>query len=148
MQSNVERIFDRTLTDIRAAKEQLAGRIVQAAELIVQSLQSGGGVLIFGNGGSASDAQHIAGELVGRFLKERPALRAQALSADTSVMTAIGNDYGFDYVFARQIEAMGRDGDVAIALSTSGNSPNVVAAMIKRRLSSGAPEHWRRKPPA
>jgi D-sedoheptulose 7-phosphate isomerase len=90
-------------------------------------------VLIFGNGGSAADAQHIAGELVGRFFLERPAYRAVALTTDTSVLTAVGNDYGFDQVFARQVEALGRVGDVAIALSTSGNSANVVEGLKQAR---------------
>ena len=113
--------------------EHLGGRIAQSAELIIAAYRSGGGVFLFGNGGSAADAQHIACELVGRFLTERRALRAQALSADTSVLTALANDYDYEMVFVRQIEASARPGDVAIALSTSGDSPNVVAALERAR---------------
>jgi D-sedoheptulose 7-phosphate isomerase len=94
-----------------------------------QALNNGGKVLIFGNGGSAADAQHFACELVGRFLRDRRALPAIALTADTSAVTAIANDYGFDRVFVRQIEALGRAGDVAIGISTSGSSPNVLAGI-------------------
>jgi phosphoheptose isomerase len=107
--------------------------IVRAAVLVQTALEQGGKVLLFGNGGSASDAQHIAAELVGRFVKERPGMPAIALNTDTSAMTAIGNDYGYDRVFARQVEALARSGDVVIGLSTSGNSPNVVAAFEAAR---------------
>lgn len=103
--------------------------IVQVAELVRNSISAGGKVLIFGNGGSASDAQHIAAELVGRYVRERPGMPAIALNTDTSALTAIGNDYGYESVFSRQVEALGRPGDVAIGLSTSGNSPNVIAAL-------------------
>jgi len=113
--------------------EHLGDRIAQSAELIIAAYRSGGGVFLFGNGGSAADAQHIACELVGRFLTERRALRAQALSADTSVLTALANDYDYEMVFVRQLEASARPGDVAIALSTSGDSPNVVAALERAR---------------
>ena len=103
--------------------------IATAAEAIGQSLGSGGKVLAFGNGGSASDAQHLVAELVGRFEGERRALPAIALTADSNVVTAISNDYGYDRVFARQIEGLGRPRDVAFGISTSGRSPNVIAAM-------------------
>jgi D-sedoheptulose 7-phosphate isomerase len=109
--------------------DHLAARIPQAATLIVDACRAGGAILLFGNGGSAADAQHIAGELVGRFLKERQAYRAQALTTDSSILTAVANDYTFDRIFVRQLEAQGRPGDVAIALSTSGNSPNIVTAL-------------------
>src|SRR5204862_7835016 len=85
-----------------------------------------GKLLFFGNGGSAADAQHLAAEFVGRFVRERAGLPAIALTTDSSILTAVGNDYGFDRVFARQLEALGRAGDVAIGISTSGNSPNVL----------------------
>lgn len=98
------------------------------AEHICKSLAAGRKVLICGNGGSAADSQHFAAELVGRFVTERRALPAIALSTDTSSLTALGNDYGFDYVFARQVEALGQEGDVLVGISTSGNSPNVIAA--------------------
>jgi len=120
-----------------AVKEALAERaaesVARAAALCTASLQAGGKVLLFGNGGSASDAQHIAAELAGRLSRERPALPALALTANTSDLTAIGNDYGFDHVFTRLVQAHGREGDVAIAISTSGNSPNVLAAVKEAR---------------
>jgi D-sedoheptulose 7-phosphate isomerase len=105
------------------------GAIAEAAAIVVHSLRQGNKLLLFGNGGSAADAQHLAAEFVGRFVLERRALPAIALTTDTSILTAVGNDYGFDQVFARQIEALGRPGDVAIGISTSGNSPNVLAAI-------------------
>lgn len=99
------------------------------AELCIQSLRQGGKIIFFGNGGSAADAQHLAAELVGRYLRERRALAGIALTANSSCVTAIGNDYSFDEVFSRQIEALGNKGDVAIGISTSGNSRNVVRAL-------------------
>src|SRR6266700_5502030 len=99
------------------------GIIFQAASLITGCLRGGGKLLLFGNGGSAADAQHLAAEFVGRFVRERDGLPAIALTTDSSILTAVGNDYGFDRIFARQLQALGRPGDVAIALSTSGNSP-------------------------
>ena len=107
--------------------------VARAAAALVSALGAGGKVLAFGNGGSAADAQHFAAELVGRFERERAALPAVALTTDSSALTAIGNDYGFDRVFARQVEALGRPGDVALALSTSGTSPNVLAAVTAAR---------------
>jgi phosphoheptose isomerase len=103
--------------------------VVDAAAAIVQALETGGKVLLIGNGGSAADAQHVAAELVGRFERQRRALAAIALSTDTSVVTAVSNDEGYDRVFTRQIEALGRDGDVVVAITTSGRSPNVVHAL-------------------
>ena len=125
--------FDQAARAIAETGEALADKIAEAAALIVDSYRTGGGVLIFGNGGSAADAQHVAGELVGRFLKERRGLRAVALTADASVLTSLAYDYGYQSVFARQIEALGRTGDVAIGISTSGNSPNVVAGLQRAR---------------
>jgi D-sedoheptulose 7-phosphate isomerase len=107
----------------------LLQRIMQVAEVIAESLQRGGKVLFFGNGGSAADAQHFAAELVGRYLHERRALPAIALTVNTSAMTAIANDYSYDEVFSRQIEAFGCAGDVAVGISTSGTSPNVVLGL-------------------
>jgi D-sedoheptulose 7-phosphate isomerase len=103
--------------------------VAKVSEILVNALKQGNKVLLFGNGGSAADAQHIAAELVGRFSFERPALPALALSVNTSCVTAIGNDYGFDRVFSRQLEALARRGDIAIGISTSGNSANVLRAM-------------------
>ncbi len=108
-------------------------QIVTAVQIIIEAYQRGGKVLLMGNGGSAADAQHIAAELVSRFKKERKALAAIALTTDTSILTAIGNDYGFDYVFSRQIEALAQPDDVVIGISTSGNSPNVLLAMEKAK---------------
>ncbi len=107
--------------------------IVLAAAAIVAALRGGGKLLVCGNGGSAADAQHAAAELVGRFQRERAALAAIALTTDTSVLTSIANDYAFDQVFARQIEALGKAGDVVLGISTSGGSPNVVAALAAAR---------------
>ncbi|HVH70725.1 MAG TPA: D-sedoheptulose 7-phosphate isomerase [Candidatus Dormibacteraeota bacterium] len=104
--------------------------IAKVSELLVSTFRQGGKVLLFGNGGSAADAQHIAAELVGRFAFDRPALPALALSVNSSCVTAIGNDYGFDQVFMRQLEALARSGDVAIGISTSGNSANVTQALV------------------
>ncbi|MCX6538673.1 MAG: D-sedoheptulose 7-phosphate isomerase [Acidobacteria bacterium] len=101
---------------------------VAATELMVASLRSGGKILVCGNGGSASDSQHFAAELVGRFERERRALPSIALTTDTSILTAIGNDYAYDRVFARQVEAIGRAGDVLLGISTSGGSRNVLEA--------------------
>lgn len=107
--------------------------VANVSELLVNALRRGNKVLLFGNGGSAADAQHIAAELVGRFAFDRPALPALALSVNSSCVTAIGNDYGFDRVFSRQLEALARPEDIAIGISTSGNSPNVVLALSVAR---------------
>ena len=116
-----------------AAKQRLLeseldtlGRI---AEIVLAALCRGNKVLLFGNGGSAADAQHLAAELIGRYRRERAALPAIALSTDTSILTALANDYGYEVVFARQVQAFGRRGDVAIGISTSGNSENVLRAL-------------------
>jgi D-sedoheptulose 7-phosphate isomerase len=103
--------------------------IARTVEIIAQGLRQGRKMLLFGNGGSAADAQHLAAEMIGKFGPHRSALPAIALSTDTSVLTAVGNDYGFERVFARQIEALGQRGDTAIGISTSGNSPNVLLAL-------------------
>ena len=107
--------------------------VIEAATAIVESLRRGGKLLLFGNGGSAAQAQHVAAELVGRFQRERAGIGAMALTADAAVLTSLGNDYTFDRVFARQVEALGRPVDVAFGISTSGDSPNVVAALVLAR---------------
>src|ERR1700722_15885537 len=107
----------------------LVSMMAEVSRVIVDALQQGNKLFLYGNGGSAADAQHIAAEFVGRFAFDRPALPALALSVNTSCVTAIGNDYGFDLVFSRQIEALAHGGDVAIGFSTSGNSANVLRAM-------------------
>ena len=110
-----------------------AADVNRAAEMIANALEANGKLLVFGNGGSAADAQHIAGELVNRFLGDRRALPAVSLTTDGGILTCIGNDTGFENVFARQIEALGTKGDVCLAISTSGTSPNVVAACEQAR---------------
>jgi D-sedoheptulose 7-phosphate isomerase len=114
--------FDKEMDHVLAQAQDLAER-----------LRRGCKVLVCGNGGSAADAQHFAAELTGRYLKERRALAAIALTTDTSALTAIGNDYSYDYIFARQVEALGRPGDVLVGISTSGNSANVIAAVESAR---------------
>jgi len=109
---------------------------VQAASRIVDSFRSGGKLFFFGNGGSAADAQHLAAEFTGRYSKERPALPAVALGVNPSSVTSIGNDYGFDLVFARELDALGKQGDVAVGISTSGNSRNVIRAVEVAKLKS------------
>lgn len=116
-----------------AAAEILARPIADAVNAVVGSITSGGKVLACGNGGSASDAQHFAAEFVGRFERERPGLAAIALTTDTSILTAIGNDYSFEDIFAKQVQALGQPGDVLIAITTSGNSANVLAAVEAAR---------------
>lgn len=104
--------------------------ILQMAQVMAKALKADKKVVIFGNGGSAGDAQHIAGELVGRFVKERRALPAIALTTDSSIMTAVANDYSYEEIFSRQVEGLVRKGDVAIGISTSGRSPNVIRAIL------------------
>jgi D-sedoheptulose 7-phosphate isomerase len=116
----------------RVARGDLAP-VIDAANAIRASQNAGGKLLIFGNGGSAADAQHMAAELVNRLQRERAALAAIALSTDTSILTSVANDYSFDRVFVRQIEALGRPGDVALGISTSGHSPSVVTALEASR---------------
>ena len=129
-----ERVTKSIEASIVAKQRLLASRegiatIAKVSEILVEALDQGSKLLLFGNGGSAADAQHIAAEFVGRFAFDRPPLPALALSVNTSCVTAIGNDYGFDLVFSRQIEALGRPGDVAIGISTSGNSANVLRGL-------------------
>ena len=119
--------------DVVGALENSRGTIAEIARIIAGALQAGGKVLAFGNGGSAADAQHFVGELVGRYYLERRGLPAIALAANASNVTAIANDYEFDRVFERQVEALGRLGDVAVGISTSGRSPNVLAGLRKAR---------------
>jgi len=108
-------------------------KVLEVAQVLANALKGGKKVLLFGNGGSAADAQHIAAEIVGRFKRERRALPAVALTTDTSILTAVGNDYGFERVFERQVEALCQPGDVAVGISTSGNSENVVRGLLKAR---------------
>lgn len=117
----------------RAIIENQIETIKNCGDIVLQAVKRGGKILICGNGGSASDAQHIAAEFVGRFEGERRGLAAIALTTDTSALTAIGNDYGFERIFARQVEALAREGDCLIGISTSGNSPNIIAAILSAR---------------
>ncbi|MFN3447717.1 MAG: SIS domain-containing protein [Roseococcus sp.] len=123
----------RDLLDAMAEDAALCEAAARATELCIAALRGGGRLLLCGNGGSAADAQHWAGELVSRFHYDRPGLPAIALTTDSSILTGIGNDYGYARVFARQVEALGAAGDVLIALSTSGNSANVLAALEAAR---------------
>lgn len=122
--------FDKAVANFQrmSADASLTTDLERAVALCVGALRKGGKLMFAGNGGSAADAQHWAGELVSRFYYDRPGLAAVALTTDSSILTAIGNDYGYDYTFARQVEALGRADDVIILISTSGNSPNVVRA--------------------
>jgi phosphoheptose isomerase len=129
----VRALFEATIALHTKTRDAAPGSVVQAARAVRAAHGSGGRTLIFGNGGSAADAQHMAAELVNRFQRERPAIAAIALTTDASTVTSIANDYGFERVFARQIEALGRPGDVAVAISTSGGSPNIVAGLEAAR---------------
>ncbi len=114
-------------------ESELAGGIAEAVNMLVAGFSSGNKLLVMGNGGSAADAQHFAAEMVGRFMLERRALPAIALTTDTSALTAIGNDYGFDTIFSRQVEALAHPGDVVVGISTSGNSTNIALALQEAR---------------
>jgi D-sedoheptulose 7-phosphate isomerase len=115
--------------DVIASLHELDESVLEFGRLAAECLQSGGKIMFCGNGGSAADCQHLAAELTGRFIKERSPLAAIALSTDTSALTCIGNDYSFDEIFSRQLQALGRNGDLLIAISTSGNSQNVIRAV-------------------
>ena len=129
MQSIIKQELNEHLITLDATMKSIGSALEVAANICIDSLKQGGKILIFGNGGSAADAQHIAAELVGRYKLERKGLSAVALSTDTSSLTAIANDYGYEHVFDRQIEALANPEDVAIAISTSGNSSNVINAL-------------------
>ncbi len=124
----IEQLHDHQNT-LQKVIDTLVPDIETACELITNAIKSGNKVLLAGNGGSAGDAQHIAAELTGRFVKDRKALPGIALSTDTSAITSIANDYGYDFVFARQVEAFAQPGDLFIAISTSGNSPSIINAI-------------------
>lgn len=130
----IHNLIDASITVKQELKKQ-AALLASVAERMTQALSSGSKILFFGNGGSAADSQHLAAEFVGRFLIERRPLPALALNVNTSCVTAIGNDYGYDLVFARQVEALGQKGDVAIGISTSGNSASIIEGLrAARRL--------------
>ena len=127
--ARVNRHFADSAQTKRMSAELLAAPIAQAVEMMVKSMLANGKILVCGNGGSAADSQHFAAELIGRFERERPGLAAIALTTDTSILTAIANDYKYEQVFSRQVQALGQPGDVLLALSTSGDSKNVIAAV-------------------
>lgn len=129
LQERVAAHFTQSIEAKQQAADILNAPTAQAAELMLQCLMNDGKILACGNGGSAADAQHFAAEMTGRFEKERMELAAVALTTDTSALTAIGNDYGFDHVFSKQVRALGRAGDILIGISTSGNSANVIEAI-------------------
>jgi len=133
MIKRIHQIARESIEAKRAFFDSHAETVALAAELIITSVKAGGKVLIFGNGGSAADAQHIAAELVNRLNYDRPPIAAIALTTDTSILTSVGNDSSFDELFERQLRALGRPGDVALAISTSGNSPNVLRAVAAAR---------------
>ncbi|HET7586620.1 MAG TPA: phosphoheptose isomerase [Gammaproteobacteria bacterium] len=128
-EERVKQLFDASINTKQRARDALAPAIVRAARLMTDSLKSGGKILSCGNGGSAADAQHFAAELLNRFEKERPPLAAVALTTDSSTLTSIANDYSYDEVFSKQVSGLGRKGDVLFAISTSGNSGNVMRAV-------------------
>ncbi len=136
MKERIENIFKESIAVKEATLKSNVDKIVSIVESITTTLKNGGKLLFFGNGGSAADSQHIAAEFIGRFQKERKSLAAIALTTDSSILTALGNDYSFDIVFARQIEGLGQKGDIAFGISTSGNSKNVVEA-VKKAKSMG-----------
>ena len=129
----VEAALDATIALHRQVRSLDLSAVVRAAEAVIASYAAGGKVLAFGNGGSAADAQHFAAELVGRFERDRAGMAAIALTTDTCTLTSVANDYGFDRIFARQVEGLGRAGDVAVAISTSGGSLNVIEGLKEAR---------------
>jgi len=133
MKGQAERIFESSARLQKEFRREGLDTIVSIAEVFIEAFRNGRKLLFFGNGGSAADAQHLAAEFVNRFRLDRPALPAIALTTDTSVLTSIGNDSGFDRIFARQVEALGRDSDVVVGLSTSGTSTNVIEGIRAAR---------------
>jgi D-sedoheptulose 7-phosphate isomerase len=129
MKESIQRAFEESIAAKRSFVKEHLGALVAVVELVAERLVAGNKILLFGNGGSAADAQHIAAEFVNRFMLERPPLPAIALTTDTSALTSIGNDYGFVEIYSKQVKALGREGDVAFAISTSGNSSNVLRAI-------------------
>jgi len=133
MKDTITQCINDSIETKKTVRDQLAGEIENSARIMIEALNSGNKVLICGNGGSAADAQHFAAELMVRFETERDALPAVALHCDSSNVTACGNDYGYDKVFERAVSGLGRTGDVLVAISTSGNSPNVMLAVDKAK---------------
>jgi len=137
MKPSLELVRQAQAEGLKALERAPVELLVQAARFLARALTEGRVIFLCGNGGSASQALHLAGELVGRFLLERPGLPAVALNADPAIMTAVGNDYGFDRIFARQVQALMKPGDILWALTTSGRSPNILAALAAAREAGG-----------
>ena len=133
MKDEIHRIFEASIQVKQQFLFDQLPALIAATEAVVATLRRGGKILLFGNGGSAADAQHIAAEFVNRYVRDRPPLSAIALTTDTSALTAIANDFGPEDVFAKQIQALGKEGDIALAFSTSGNSPNVLRGLERCR---------------
>ncbi|MBM3248921.1 MAG: D-sedoheptulose 7-phosphate isomerase [Candidatus Omnitrophica bacterium] len=133
MKNEINNIIKESIAVKESVLKNNIDEIVKIAESVIGCLKKGNKVILFGNGGSAADSQHIAAELVGRFQKERRGLAAIALTANTSILTAIGNDYGFDEVFSRQVEAIAQNGDLVIGISTSGQAKNVISGITKAK---------------
>ncbi len=129
MKERIEQALDESIKAKQAFVREFSEALIQVAERITRAFTDDRKLLLCGNGGSAADAQHIAAEFVNRFMIERPPLPAVALTTDTSILTSIGNDYSFDMIFSKQVKAIGQEGDVLLAISTSGNSPNVIQAV-------------------
>ncbi|MBB5343184.1 D-sedoheptulose-7-phosphate isomerase [Tunturibacter empetritectus] len=136
MKQLVQKQLAQSIATLQAvlAEENISDTLVSIAKLTAEAMQSGHKLLVAGNGGSAADAQHLVAEFVVRLTVNRPALRAIALTTDTSILTAAGNDYGFDHLFSRQIEALAQPGDIFLAISTSGNSKNILRAITQAKL--------------
>lgn len=134
MQERINNVINEQIDNLSNLKKgNYTDNLVSIVNVIIKSIDNGGKILIAGNGGSAADSQHFAAELVGRFMKERKALPAIALTTDSSVLTCMGNDYGFDDIFDRQVEALGKENDVFFGISTSGNSKNIIKAVLKAK---------------
>ena len=134
MKERINSVIDEQINNLIMLKDNgYDDKVIEISEVIVQSMKNGGKLMICGNGGSAADSQHIAAEIIGRFVKERKAFPAIALTTDSSILTCMGNDYDFDDIFSRQVEGLGKSGDVLIGISTSGNSKNVVKAVEKAK---------------
>ena len=136
MKSLVQKQLAQSIATMQAvlADETISETLATVAKLTAKAMESGHKLLVAGNGGSAADAQHLVAEFVGRLTVNRPALRAIALTTDTSILTAVGNDYGFDHLFSRQLEAIGQPGDIFLGISTSGNSKNLIRAITQAKI--------------
>lgn len=134
MQERINNVINEQIENLSNLKKgNYSDELASIVNVIIKSIDNGGKILIAGNGGSAADSQHFAAELVGRFMKERKGLPAIALTTDSSVLTCMGNDYGFDDIFDRQVEALGKENDVFFGISTSGNSKNIIKAVLKAK---------------